>query len=142
MKFPKQDLRPGEEVFVVGFPLGLPLTAGAAIWKRGSIATDPAFPIDGKPKFLIDTATREGMSGSPVYVWQEYVSGQTPNQGLSLSSSEYFLAGVYSGRYEAANEANGNVESIIFKAQLGIVFSRIGLLEVIRSGVPGSPVVR
>lgn len=129
-------LRPGEEVFAVGFPLGLSLTQGAAIWKRGSIATEPAIPIDGMHKFLVDSATREGMSGSPVYVWKEYSERKTPRMGFSLTDSGYFLAGIYSGRYGAPSA--GDVESVIFKAQLGVVFSLPGVVETIRNGVAGT----
>ena len=68
-------LAPSLDVFVVGFPLGMYGGAKFPIWKRGSIASEPDIDVDGKPYFYIDTATREGMSGSPVYahspaVWQ------------------------------------------------------------------------
>lgn len=54
------------DVFIVGYPLKdsdnkLP------IWKRGSIASEPKIPWNGKPAYLIDAASRKGMSGSPIY---------------------------------------------------------------------------
>ena len=55
-----------QEVFVVGFPFGLIAGAPAPLWKRGSIALDPTYDPEGLPKLLVDTATREGMSGSVV----------------------------------------------------------------------------
>jgi len=58
---------PGEEVSVVGYPLGwrdkvnrLPL------WKTGHIASEPGEDFDGQPRFLVDITGRQGMSGSPV----------------------------------------------------------------------------
>jgi hypothetical protein len=60
-------LETGLDVFVLGFPRGMSGGAEFPIWKRGSIASEPNFDIDNLPKILIDTATREGMSGAPVY---------------------------------------------------------------------------
>lgn len=58
---------PTEPVSIVGFPFGQTATAGLAIWKSGSIASDPDVNYDGSPEFLIDATGRPGMSGSPVY---------------------------------------------------------------------------
>jgi hypothetical protein len=59
-------LEVGAEVFILGFPRGLRPTGSLPIWKRGSIATEPYFGAYTEPCFLIDAATREGMSGSPI----------------------------------------------------------------------------
>jgi hypothetical protein len=53
------------DVYVLGFPIKL-FTGIFPTWKRGTIATEPVFSIDDMPKFLIDTATQQGMSGAPV----------------------------------------------------------------------------
>src|SRR5262249_54395452 len=68
--------RPGEasdmvlsvamDCFVLGFPKNLSHGEILPIWKRASVATEPDIPHDNLPVFLIDTATREGMSGAPV----------------------------------------------------------------------------
>ena len=63
-------LRPSLDVFVLGFPRGMTGGAKFPVWKRGSIASEPEIDVDDLPKILIDTATREGMSGSPVYLCQ------------------------------------------------------------------------
>jgi Trypsin-like peptidase domain len=55
-----------QDVFVIGFPFGQIPNAPAPIWKRGTIALDPTFDPESLPKMFIDTATREGMSGSVV----------------------------------------------------------------------------
>jgi S1-C subfamily serine protease len=65
-EFDEFPLRPGLDVFVIGFPLGLRVAKHLAIWKRGTIASEPQFDVDDKPIILIDSATRGGMSGSPV----------------------------------------------------------------------------
>ena len=55
-------LRVSADVFVLGYPRGISGGRGFPI----SIATEPKIDLDGVPKLLIDTATREGMSGGPV----------------------------------------------------------------------------
>ena len=56
-----------QDVFILGYPLEYYLIRGFPIWKRGTIATPPMFNVSDLPKYLIDTATRSGMSGSPVF---------------------------------------------------------------------------
>lgn len=56
----------GDDAFVIGFPMRMDGGSGFPIWKRASIASEPDIDLDGLPKLLIDTATRKGMSGSPV----------------------------------------------------------------------------
>jgi hypothetical protein len=58
---------PSMDAFVLGYPRGMSGGGQFPIWKRATIATEPDFDLDGLPRFYIDTATREGMSGSPVY---------------------------------------------------------------------------
>lgn len=91
--------RAGEDVFAVGFPQGIGTLGLFAVWKRGSIATDPDVMVGGHPKFYIDIAGRGGLSGAPVYraergfVLEERGSGQQARLGEKLQ-----LIGLYSGR--------------------------------------------
>ncbi|KFC61348.1 hypothetical protein FF80_04140 [Devosia sp. LC5] len=89
----------GEEVFVVGYPRGMTGQGATPIWKRGSIASEPALNQDHLPLVLIDTATREGMSGSPVFVRHHgiYFGGPELTDESSIGTVEAFF-GVYSGR--------------------------------------------
>ncbi len=57
----------GSEVFIIGYPLGIAKQLNLPIWKRGSIASEFSVPFNGSPLFVIDSATREGLSGAPVY---------------------------------------------------------------------------
>lgn len=55
-----------QEVWAIGFPRGIRVS-GLPIWKRTTIASEPGFSVLENPhKILLDTATREGMSGSSV----------------------------------------------------------------------------
>lgn len=88
----------GDDAFVLGYPRGMN-SKGLPIWKRASIATEPDIDVDDLPKILIDTATRQGMSGSPVIVVRKGLtnpSGSFADDSI-LGESMNFL-GVYSGR--------------------------------------------
>jgi hypothetical protein len=126
------DLRlyPSMDVYVIGYPRGMFGGAKLPIWKRGSIASEPDFDIDGKPLFYIDAATREGMSGAPVYaqevgLWAPKGVTELAKQVIGKGRS---FVGVYGGRIGADDE---------FKAQLGLVWKASGLLEIVESGIPG-----
>lgn len=123
-----------QDVFVLGFPFGQITGAPAPVWKRGTIALDPTFDPDGLPKFLIDTATREGMSGSVVLARHVLVgSGYTKKDGSQagpvLYGQKTVVIGIYSGRHYPDLE----------KAQLGIVWKRTALEEAINSKCLATP---
>jgi hypothetical protein len=123
------DLTVSQDVFVVGFPFGLRADAPAPIWKRGSIAIDPTFDPEGLPKILIDTATREGMSGSVVIARHFIVGRDYPKKDGTRSQpilySKIDLAvGIYSGRHYPDLE----------KAQLGIVWKRSAIEQTVKGG--------
>jgi hypothetical protein len=85
-------------VSIIGFPFGLATAGAFPIWKTGHIASDPDLDYDGRPAFLIDATTREGMSGSPV-VLRLYGGYATSQAAMTLGGGPgtRFL-GVYSGR--------------------------------------------
>lgn len=132
-EFDKIPIRPGLDVFVLGFPRGFNSGGRLPIWKRGSIATEPDIDIDDLPKVLIDTATRQGLSGAPVIarlVGYWLPEGTTDQTQATVGEGRRFL-GVYSGRV-------GDDE---FQAQLGIVWKHDALLEIIRGHHEGSVVL-
>jgi hypothetical protein len=117
---------PGMEAFVLGYPRGMSGGAHFPIWKRATIATEPDIDLDGLPRFYIDTATREGMSGSPVYAQEVgywLPEGETDQSKASIGKGRRFV-GVYSGRLGAEDE---------FKAQLGIVWKESALISLLES---------
>lgn len=88
---------PGMHVSIIGFPLGIKNSGYFPIWKGGYIATDPDIDFKDLPLILIDATTREGMSGSPVFVSaMSYMSknGQPFRNGSIL----HIFLGIYSGR--------------------------------------------
>lgn len=123
----------GSDVFVVGFPRGLTKQSNLAIFKRGTIASEPQLPFDNLPLFAVDCATREGMSGSPVFmVGQGAVIHR--NRSMSFGSGRVVrFMGIYSGRYGVDDE---------LAAQLGRVWLPQNILEVLESEVRGSYALR
>jgi hypothetical protein len=124
-------LRPSLDVFVLGFPRGMSGGAKFPVWKRGSIASEPEIDVDDLPKILIDTATREGMSGSPVYLcqigyFQSEEKYDTGGYKRCMGEGRRFL-GVYSGRVGDDN----------FQAQLGVVWKSSIIEETIQAAQVG-----
>lgn len=68
-----------KDVFILGYPFSRADMTGVfgeeapyyiPVWKRGSIATEPALRLDGRV-LLIDSLSRPGMSGAPVFIAQD-----------------------------------------------------------------------
>ena len=124
-------LRPSLDAFVLGFPRGMSGGENFPVWKRGSIASEPDLDIDDLPKMFIDTATREGMSGAPVYVQQigHWLSEEKDSLGnfrTILGEGRRFI-GIYSGRVGCNS----------FQAQLGVVWKPSTIEEIIQSSTVG-----
>jgi hypothetical protein len=111
------DVDAGDDAYALGYPLGLHGGEDFPIWKRASIASEPGLSIDGLPKVLIDTATRQGMSGSPVIVIRR---GLIPKKGgnvgdMMIGQAPTFL-GVYSGR--VGDDRLGAQLGVVWKAEV------------------------
>ena len=61
----------GAEGFLLGFPVGLDDSRGQPIWKRATIATNANQNHSNYPRFLVDSASLSGMSGSPMILRSE-----------------------------------------------------------------------
>jgi hypothetical protein len=88
----------GDSCFVVGYPFSNYAGNMIPIWKRGSLASEPFFPVDNKPMFLLDALTKDGMSGSPVF---RRVFGPATNADMTTHMNSVVrteFVGVYSGR--------------------------------------------
>jgi len=107
-----------EDVFVIGFPFGKTVGNVFPIWKRASVASEMAIDIDDLPRFYVDTATREGMSGSPVVKYEKRGTSIMASKEGKYSGYYTKFVGVYSGRIiRSANEGDN-----LNDAQLGIVW--------------------
>jgi Trypsin-like peptidase domain len=91
------ELTPGDTVSIVGFPFGQAQGAGLAIWKTGTVASDLDVNFSSRPMFLVDTTSRPGMSGSPVYAVRSgaYRSSDA-NLKMAINGTATRFLGVYS----------------------------------------------
>ncbi|MDP3946518.1 MAG: trypsin-like peptidase domain-containing protein [Lutibacter sp.] len=115
-----------DDVYVLGYPFGLNAGGIFPIWKRASIASEPIINIEALPKMYIDTASRPGMSGSPViYKEKRSVMIGDGEPGKASKFSSYFMqfVGIYSGRITDGKENT---------AQLGIVWKYPVINEIIK----------
>jgi hypothetical protein len=115
-------IAPSERLSIVGVPLGIRNGGVLAIWVQGFVATEIEIDHDELPRFLIDSRTRKGQSGSPVI----FYSGSGPyttNQGSMIMNGVPVceLVGVYSGR-------------ISEETDLGIVWKVRAIQEILSEG--------
>lgn len=112
----------GMDVFILGYPFGLE-PPGFPIWKRGSIASEPELARLSTDYFLVDTASRPGMSGAPVILrsWSSHLLEGHSVISVSGAPHTRFI-GVYSGRRYTESPAD---------AQLGLVWPESFLNEIV-----------
>jgi hypothetical protein len=81
------------DVFIPGYPFEIRPPA-FPVWKRGSIASGPEITRVTTGYMLVDTASRPGMSGSPVLQrsWGHHLVS------INRTQQRTKLLGVYSGR--------------------------------------------
>jgi hypothetical protein len=128
---PVNELAPGKiaimigmDVFILGYPFGSSPPA-FPVWKRGSIASEPDLVRLTTGYYLVDTASRPGMSGSPVVLrsWSNHILESsmwtTSNDKLPIDR----IIGVYSGRMKPED------------AQVGIVWKVDYIDEIIDAGI-------
>jgi len=135
-KFSEVNLMPevGMTVFIVGYPFGKGTTSvnihpyfSFPVWKTGHIASEPSMLYNDNPAVLIDATTREGMSGSPVYIRpiSFYRPLDNPNVRRIGDNPVKFL-GIYSGRL---NIQTGDDSAI--SSELGLVWNPSVVKEII-----------
>lgn len=113
-----------DDVFILGYPFNIAGNLELPVWKRGSIASEPYLDLDEFPKIFVDTATRPGMSGSPVIMQRTGLHGYNGKSrtGKEIIGTISNFVGIYSGRIGAEDE---------FKAQLGIIWKEKVILEIL-----------
>ncbi len=123
------DIKIPDDVFVLGYPFNLSDGLDFPIWKRGTIASEPKMNVDNESKFLIDSASRSGMSGAPVIMRRSTLYSLGPP--LSLSDFIGYInvfAGVYGGRLYVDDP---------YDAQMGIVYKSEVIEEILKAKIRG-----
>ena len=118
VSFTRIPVRPGSTVFIIGYPHGITVSRGLPVWKSGYIASEPHFPVTLHdpapftiPAFFIDSQTRRGMSGAPVfaqyvgnwnttdpYSWDADDPQYLFREDVMIGSRAVEFVGCYSGR--------------------------------------------
>jgi hypothetical protein len=123
-----------QDVFVVGFPLGLHHGYLWPLWIRGTVASEPFLHFGFKgveyPMFLIDARTRGGQSGSPVFIMRRSFAEDIGEHALPRTR----LIGVYSGR---ANDEIADPKNPL-PADLGFVWHTAVLDEICGGNTRGT----
>jgi hypothetical protein len=120
----------GMDCFVLGYPEGMVGPGLTPIWKRASIASEPAYNWRDQPRFLIDTATRSGMSGAPVVLRHSGILKQSEGPGMGpsdLIGTMTRFAGIYSGR----------IGDDLLEVQLGVVWRADVLDDILSQNTSG-----
>jgi S1-C subfamily serine protease len=100
------QIHPGDELNVLGYPLGFKGPGGFPVLRSGKIASYPLVPTKDNPFFLLDFRVFQGNSGGPVYlVSQNRVWGGATHIGtiqmlMGLVSEEVSATEEYRGLYE------------------------------------------
>ena len=92
------------EVFIIGFPFGETGGGSLGIWVRGSIATEFEVDWSGLPCFLVDSRTRAGQSGSPVFAYSAGPAVMGGGQISITSGPQHRFLGIYSGRINSESD--------------------------------------
>lgn len=123
----------GQDVFIIGFPLGIE-GVGLPIWKRGSLASEWQIPSEAQPYWLVDTASRPGMSGSPV-IQRVYKYEEDPGSWMDYGNNgKSCFLGVYSGRLPSEGDKD---------LQLGIMWSSVYIDNIVKGQqIEGQPAVQ
>lgn len=150
-----EDLRVAAEVTIIGFPFSDLVDKFFPVWKHGTIATEPSIDRNDLPNFLVDALSKEGMSGSPVFVVdRDHRFAVSPEAGAVMSAHErgdanisevikvladgglgparsfeqFVFAGVYSGRVGFPSVGD---------LALGITWKPEAVRELLEEGVRG-----
>ena len=119
-------LNVGDELFILGYPMGLIDDSGQPIWKRATVATSPWVGWNREKKFLVDCASREGMSGAPALYYNKSGEIRAGASTYIVGRSVTLFWGIYTSRVGKTSE---------FEAQIGTVWRREVVDEIIRSKI-------
>ena len=87
-----------EELFIPGYPQNLGDYTGQPLWKRATIASSVQHGWNDQEQFLVDSASKSGMSGAPVVFYSP--TGRLQIGGTTFMTGRSFaiLVGIYTGR--------------------------------------------
>ena len=112
-----------QEVFIPVFPHNIQDYYAQPIWKRATIASSVQTGWNREPKFLIDSASKAGMSGSPVIHYSRNGQIQIEGSIYAFDHEVSILVGIYVGRIGIDGDAD---------PQIGTVWNQSVIEEIIQ----------
>ena len=112
----KFEVHPGDDLNVLGYPLGFEGPGGFPVLRSGRIASYPLVPSKDNLYFLMDFRVFQGNSGGPVFMisYNRYYAGATNIGAVQL------LMGLVSEEVSATEELRGLYESRSQRYPLGL----------------------
>lgn len=94
-------LHPGEDIFVMGYPLGFyDDRHNLPVFRNAMIASVHGVPFKGLPLFLTDANLHPGTSGSPVITKPKSTWVDGKGKTHLVTGTVYYLIGIHSGTWE------------------------------------------
>ncbi|MDD4963405.1 MAG: hypothetical protein PHI11_05725 [Gallionella sp.] len=112
-----------EELFIPGYPHNIQDYYAQPVWKRATVASSVQLGWDREPKFLVDSASKSGMSGSPVLYYNSKGAVQIYGTRYQFGKDIAILVGIYVGRLGVEGEAD---------PQIGTVWNQSVIAEIIQ----------
>ncbi len=121
-----KSLYVSDDIFIIGYPKGITDYTMQPIWKRATIATSPHLGWEQQKQFLVDCASKQGMSGAPAIYYSR--DGKINTGDIYYMGSEpiTILHGIYVGRIGSTSE---------LEAQIGKVWKRKIIDEIIENKI-------
>lgn len=111
-----------EELFIPGYPHNVQDYYSQPVWKRATIASSVQQGWNKEPKFLIDSASKSGMSGSPVLFYNPNGTVKIMGVTYRFNTEIAIFAGIYVGRMAIDEKED---------PQIGIVWKESVVREII-----------
>lgn len=117
IKWIDENLDAVEDVFFVGYPMGLQDEANILpVFRKGITATPVYIDFNNTPTFLIDASVFPGSSGSPVFVLKN--KGEITKNGTEIKERILLILGVLAGSYREGTTQQEIDVGIAYKAHL------------------------
>lgn len=117
-----KSLYVSDDIFIIGYPKSIADYTMQPIWKRATIASSPHLGWEQQEQFLVDCASKEGMTGAPAIYHNR--DGKINSGDMSYNGSEpiSIFHGIYVGKVGSTSE---------LEAQIGKVWKRKIIDEII-----------
>jgi len=105
-----------EELFIPGYPHNVQDYYAQPVWKRATIASSVQNGWNREAKFLVDSASKSGMSGSPVLYYSPKGHVQIHGSTYQFGRDVAILAGIYVGRIAVKDGDDPQIRTVWHKS--------------------------